>query len=104
VAGRNAALAFALALVLTVAGEARAQETVQVHGRVQWISGTQMIMVTDDGLSLAVDLLDVDQSSYEALANGATVTVGGVVASDRSRLIARWVRPDPTTGPAGPRF
>jgi hypothetical protein len=91
-------------VILAAVADGRAQETVQVHGRVQWISGTQMIMLTDEGLSLAVDLLDVDQRQYETLANGAMVTVGGVVASDRSRLVARWVRPDPTPGPSGPRF
>jgi hypothetical protein len=87
-----------------LAGAAAGQESVQFHGRVQWISGTQLVMQTDDGLSLAVDLLNVDQSSYEALAPGQGVTVAGVVAPDRSRVIARRVWPDASPGPTGPRF
>lgn len=59
-----------------------------------------MVMTTDDGLSLAVDLPAVDQS----LAGGAGVTVIGRVSSDRSRVVAERVIPDPSTGPATPRF
>jgi hypothetical protein len=100
--GAAALLAVAVFWVLT--GVAAGQDSVQFHGRVQWISGTQMVIQTDDGLSLAVDLLDVDQASYEGLAPGDGVTVVGVVAPDRSRVIARRVRPDPSPGPTGPRF
>ena len=61
-------------------------------------------MLTDDQLSLAVDLQNVDQSSYETLAPGQGVTVAGVVAADRSRVIARQLWPDPSPGFTNPRF
>jgi len=99
---RGAAAALGLALILAV--PATGQEMTRFHGRVQFISGTQMVMTTDDGLSLAVDLLAVDQRSYEDLAGGAGVTVIGRVSSDRSRVVAERVIPDPSTGPATPRF
>jgi hypothetical protein len=97
-------VASGLALVLWLAALATGQQRVQLHGQVQWISGTQMVLMTDDGLSVAVDLLGVDQASYEGLTNGNWVTVVGEVARDRSRVIAREVRPDPPAGPTGPRF
>jgi hypothetical protein len=87
-----------------LAGSTAGQESVQFHGWVQWISGTQLVMLTDDQLSLAVDLQNVDQSSYETLAPGQGVTVAGVVAPDRSRVIARQVWPDPSPGFTNPRF
>jgi hypothetical protein len=104
VTGSGCGAAAALALALVLAGPATGQETVRFHGRVQFISGTQMVMTTDNGLSLAVDLLTVDQRSYEDLAGGAGVTVIGRVTSDRSRVAAEQVIPDPSTGPATPRF
>ena len=78
-----------------------AQQRMNVHGWVQWISGTRMQVTTDDGLSLAVDLNRIDQRAYQGLKNGDGVTVNGVVASDRSRLMAQGIWPDSSLrGPA----
>jgi hypothetical protein len=62
-----------------------------VHGWVQWISGTRMQVTTEDGLSLSVDLTEVDQGAYQAFRSGDGVTISGVVMPDRSRLLARSI-------------
>ena len=68
-----------------------AQERVQVAGWVQWVGGGRMQVMTSGG-TVAVDLREADQSSYQALRTGERIEVDGVVASDRSRVIARDVR------------
>jgi hypothetical protein len=61
-------------------------------------------MLTDAQLSVAVDLQNVDQTSYETLGPGQGVTVAGVVTPDRTRVIARQVWPGPSPGFTNPRF
>jgi hypothetical protein len=67
-----------------------AQERIRVAGWVQWLSGNSMQVMTPGG-SIAVDLRQASQSSYQALRPGDAVVVDGVVASDRTRVIARDV-------------
>jgi hypothetical protein len=54
------------------------QERFRVHGYIQWIAGDAMQLQTDGGASISLDLTQVDQGSYQALANGKGVTVTGV--------------------------
>ena len=54
------------------------QERFRVHGYIQWIAGDAMQLQTDGGASISLDLTQVDQGSYQGLANGKGVTVTGV--------------------------
>jgi len=54
------------------------QERFRVHGYIQWIAGDAMQLQTDGGESISLDLTQVDQGSYQGLANGNGVTVAGV--------------------------
>ena len=83
-------VAVLLAIGLAGLGAARleAQERIRIAGWVQWISGTRMQVMTDGG-TVAVDLQQAEQASYQALPPGEWVVVDGVVASDRRRVIAR---------------
>jgi hypothetical protein len=55
-----------------------------------------------EGGTVAVDLRDADQSSYQALRVGARVVVDGVVAGDRSRVMARRIWRDDSLGIQAP--
>jgi hypothetical protein len=77
-----------LLLALAVAAP-EAQEMVRFFGSVQWIAGTRMQVMTASGVSVAVDLTQADQSSYQALRTGDAVMVDGVLSADRRRIVAR---------------
>src|SRR5262245_11546678 len=66
---------------------AEAQERVRLMGWVQWVSSTRMVVATGAG-SIPIDLQQADQDSYQGLRAGDRVIVDGVVADDRSRVIA----------------
>jgi hypothetical protein len=57
---------------------APAQGRVRLHGYVQWIAGSKMVLATDYG-SVTLDLTEADQSSYLGLMGGDGVTVVAVV-------------------------
>jgi hypothetical protein len=61
---------------------------------VQWVGSTTLQVMTAGGTSVAVDLGQADQSSYQALRNGERVVIDGVVTSDRRRVIAREIYRD----------
>jgi hypothetical protein len=75
------------ALLLFVAAPATAQ-AVRLVGAVQWVAGVKMQVMTDGGSSIAVDLMEADQSTYRGLRSGDRVLIDGVVSSDRRRVIA----------------
>jgi hypothetical protein len=91
-----------LAAILLLAPSSRleAQERIRLYGMVQWVASTTMQLMTVAGTSVAVDLGDADQFSYQALRNGEMVIVDGVVSSDRRRVVAREIYRDPGTGSA----
>lgn len=64
-----------------------AQQRVRLVGWVQWVAGTTMQVMTAGG-TVAVDLREADQSSYQGLRTGDRVIVDGVVSSDFRRVIA----------------
>ena len=67
--GRWVALAARLVVVglLLVALPAAAQERLSFTAFIQWISGSNMQVITDSGASIRVDLRLVDQVSYNTL-------------------------------------
>jgi hypothetical protein len=71
-----------------------------VHGYVQWVAGEKLMLFTDDGAPIAIDIAEVDQSEYHALEQGEGITVGGVLKPPENadaRLmpyLAFWIRRD----------
>ena len=84
-------------LALTVAA-AEAQGMVRFVGSVQWIAGARMQVMTDTGVSVAIDLNQADQSSYQALRTGDAVVVDGYPSADRRRIVAEQVWRDSGRG------
>jgi hypothetical protein len=76
-------------------GRLAAQQPLVITGTVQWIDGEKMQVMADSGSSIQVSLERVDQSSYNTLGPGDRVRVVGVVAPDRSQLIADRVESGP---------
>src|SRR5262249_39274235 len=91
--GRWVSLAVGLVVVglLLVAQPAGAQERLSFSAFVQWISGSSMQIIIDNGASIRVDLRLVDQVSYNTLRPGDPVQVSGYVSPDRSRLIGERI-------------
>ena len=71
---------------------AGAQELVYYEGRVQWIAGSTLILATDDGWSIRVDLTRVDQREYLGLGSRVRIIVSGVVSEDGNYVIGRSIR------------
>ena len=94
-AGRTAPLirsvASGLLLLALGVGTAWAQERIIVDGVVQWLAGTGMVMVADNGVSVRVDLMPADQRSYAGLRAGDRIRVVGTVAPERDRLLAESI-------------
>lgn len=78
-------------LPAVLAGPAAAQQRLVVSGFVQWISGSSMQVVADNGASVRVDLQAVDQSDYNTLQPGDRVRVLGYVSPDGSRLVGQRI-------------
>jgi hypothetical protein len=76
------------------------QQRVRFHGYVQWIAGSKMVLVTDYGASVTLDLTAADQSSYHGLMGGDGVTVVAVVRprsrrdDDAIPLVVETIEPD----------
>jgi hypothetical protein len=87
-----------LLLVLGVC-PALAQERIVVLGVVQWVAGTGLVMVADNGVSLRVDLMRADQRSYIGLRAGDRIVVVGTVAPERDRLLAESITSGANTIP-----
>jgi len=50
-----------------------------VHGYLQWIAGSKLMLMADFGAPVAIDLSEIDQSSYMGLEQGEGMTIAGVV-------------------------
>jgi hypothetical protein len=50
-----------------------------VHGYVQWIAGSKLMLTADSGAPVAIDISEVAQSAYQALEQGEGITIAGVV-------------------------
>jgi hypothetical protein len=68
-----------LLAVLVSPAAAPAQQRYRFHGRIQWIEGSKMVLATDEGFSVTLDLSQADQSAYRGLVGGDGVTVVVVV-------------------------
>ena len=101
---KSAILGVVLALVVfgqpDVSSGALDRRHFRLHGYVQWIAGEKLMLFTDDGAPIAIDLTEADQSEYRALEQGEGITVGGVVklpeeVDARSMpFLAFWIRRD----------
>jgi hypothetical protein len=91
-------VAVAIAWLVTWAPPAPAQAPVRVLGMVQWVAATRMAVITEFGESVAVDLMQADQSTYRALRGGDRVLVDGTLSSDRRHVIARDIWRDDSRG------
>jgi hypothetical protein len=71
---------------------AEAQErVVRVDGVVQWIGGLRMVLQTDTGPSVGVDLVSVPQNQYAGLVARDRVAVIGTVSPDNRDIIGTSV-------------
>jgi hypothetical protein len=86
------------ALVITATTPATSEpQYVRIDGRVQWISADKMLLLPDLGAApVNVDLRQVPQDQYAALAPGTRVTVNGAVSNDGRWLVAAAVMPSET--------
>ena len=80
---RRAFLGIVAGSLLTAPLAAEAQQPLLLYeGRVQWIAGSTLILATDDGWSLRVDLTRVPQSDYLGLGQGDRIIVSGALSQD----------------------
>jgi len=79
------ALIAALAFSGAVSTESCAADGAPVRfgARVTWIAAETMVVSTDDGLAVSVDLSQVAQDEYQRLAAGAYVIVTGALGGGR---------------------
>jgi len=75
------ALAFLGALSV---GSSSADDTlVRFAGRVSWIAGETLVVSTDGGASVSIDLSHVHQDEYQRLVTGDRVIVTGTAGGNR---------------------
>ena len=79
---RRAFLGIVAGSLLTAPLAAEAQQLLLYEGRVQWIAGSTLILATDDGWSLRVDLTRVPQSDYLGVGQGDRIIVSGALSQD----------------------
>jgi hypothetical protein len=84
---RRAFLAGTGAVLLAAPLAAEAQRLLLYEGRVQWIAGSALILMTDDGWSLRVDLTRVAQSDYSGLGPRDRIIVRGTLSQDGNYLL-----------------
>lgn len=88
---RHLTVALVLGSLVSLAGPVAGQQRLAISGFVQWVSGSAMQVVADNGSSIRVDLQLVGQSEYNTLRGGDRVRVFGYVSPDRSRLIGERI-------------
>ena len=85
------AIAVALVLSTAIPGRGAADgPVVRFLGRVSWIAAETMVVATDDGVAVSVDLREVPQDEYQRLVSGDRVLVIGVLG--RNRIVATAIR------------
>jgi hypothetical protein len=87
----SARAAVAVLLLITVATPA--VSNLRLEGRVQWINGEMMILASDEGWSIRIDLARIDQDEYRGLRSGDRVVVTGVPSADWRSVTALSVAP-----------
>ena len=89
---RRTFIAMIAAGLLAAPLAAEAQGLVYYEGRVQWVAGSTLILMTDEGWSIRVDLTRVGQSEYQGLGSRARIIVGGMVSQDGNYLVGLTIR------------
>lgn len=78
--------------LLAMSLDAEAQRLLYYAGMVQWIAGSTMVVATDEGWSLRVDLTRVPQSEYSGLGIRDRVVVIGLLSQDGNYLIGTSIQ------------
>jgi len=84
---RRTFLAGTGAVILAAPLAAEAQRLLLYEGRVQWMAGSTLILTTDDGWSIRVDLTRVPQSDYSGLAPRDRIIVSGTLSQDGNYVL-----------------
>ncbi len=87
----GAAVVLSLALAGALAPALAQGRYLRLDGWVQWIASDRMQLILDNGQSVAIELNQVPQDQYRALAQRDRVAVIGVPSSDNRRLLATSV-------------
>jgi hypothetical protein len=72
--------------------DAEAQRLIYYTGTVQWIAGSTMIVATDEGLSLRVDLTRIPLSEYSGLTIRDRIIVTGLLSQDGNYLVGTSIQ------------
>ncbi len=78
-----ALVAFAFAGAVATGSSAADDTLVLFDARVSWIAAETMVVSTDDGSAVSVDLSQVAQDEYQRLATGDRVIVSGTLEENR---------------------
>ncbi len=81
-------MALALLSVLSVTPGAADDAPVHFRARVLWIAGETLVVATDDGQSVNVNLTRVPQDQYQRLGINDRVVVTGTIPTEQDRVVA----------------
>src|SRR5437660_11440522 len=81
----------ALVSLLPVTASAADGDPIYFQARVLWIAGETMVVATDGGQRISVDLTQVSQDEYQRLERAEVVVVTGVMAERDTRVVWPWV-------------
>jgi preprotein translocase subunit YajC len=70
----------------------------RVHGTVQSVSGTTLMVKGDDGRLLTVDMSAVGQNIQQALQQGMGVTLAGTPGAGADQFTAQFIQQDSSAG------
>ena len=73
--------------LLAVPLAADAQRLLRYEGTVQWIAGSTMVVMTEEGWSVRVDLTRVSQSEYSGLVPRDRILVTGMLSQSGNYLV-----------------
>ena len=72
--------------------DAEAQRLIYYTGTVQWIAGSTMIVATDEGWSLRVDLTRIPLTEYSGLTIRDRIIVTGLLSQDGNYLVGTSIQ------------
>lgn len=76
----------------------------RIHGQVQSVQGTTLLLRADDGRTLAVDMKDVNPAVQRALTpNEGVEVIGHYRSGDQQQVAARWIQQDSSNPARGGR-
>jgi len=89
---RRTFLAMVAGGLLAMSSDAEGQRLLYYAGTVQWIAGSTMVVATDEGWSLRVDLTRVPLSDYSGLTIRDRVMVIGLLSQDGNYLVGTSIQ------------